>query len=92
MRILHLDEFEVLLPIRPLLLEGGWTEADLNPSGRTVRAKAGVLHIPQILAAGYRTFAKSSLLNRLEKGPLAAWPGAHQVPHAVSILCAGRRG
>jgi len=68
MRILHLDQLEVLLPIGPLLLEGSRTEADLHPAGRAVRPKPGFLHVSQILAAGYRTFAQGSLLNRLEKG------------------------
>ena len=90
MRILDLDQFEVLLPVRPLLLQGCWAVADLNLAGRAVRAKPGFLHVAQILAAGYGTLAQGSLLNRLEKGPLAAWPdtSAYQIPHAVPILCA----
>ncbi len=86
MSILYLDQLEVLLPIRPLLKQRCRTEADLNPAGRTVRSKLGVLHVAQIPAAGYRTFAQCSLFNRLEKGPLAAWPetGAHQIPHRIS--------
>jgi hypothetical protein len=83
MRILDLDQFEVLFPVRSLFREGCRAKADLNPSGGAVRAKTGVLHVPQILAAGYGTFAQGSLLNRLEKGPLAAWPdtGAYQIAH-----------
>jgi hypothetical protein len=74
MRILHLDQFEVLLPIRSLFLQGSRTVTDLNPAGRTVGAKSGFLHVAKILALGYRTFAQSSPFYRLEKGLLAAWP------------------
>lgn len=93
MRVLHLYQFEVLLPIRPLLFEGGRTEADLNPAGRAVRAKPGFLHISQVLAAGDGTFTQSSVFNCLEQGSLVARPDtcAHQVPHAIPILCATRR-
>jgi hypothetical protein len=74
MRILHFDQFEVLLPIRPLLFQGNRTVADLNPAGSTVRAKPGFLHVSQVLAAGYGASAQSSVFNRLEKILLSAWP------------------
>jgi hypothetical protein len=90
MRILNLDELEVLFPVGPLFCEGCRAKADLNPAGRAVCAKAGVLHVPQIFAAGDRALAEGSVFNRLEKRLFAAWPdtGAHQVPHAVPILYA----
>jgi hypothetical protein len=94
MRILHLDQFEVLLPIGPLFFEGSRTVADLDPAGRTVRAKPGFSHVSQVLARGYGTFAQSSVFNRLEKSLFAARPDtcAHQIPHdsPVSILCAAK--
>ena len=67
MRILHLDQLELLLPVGPFFLQWSRTGADLNPAGRAVLAKPGVLHVAQMLAAGYRTFAQGSLLDRLEK-------------------------
>ncbi len=90
MRVLHLDQLEVLLPIGPLFLQGSRTIANLNPAGGAVLAKPGFLHVAQVLAAGYRTFAQCSAFNRLKKGPFAAWldAGAHQIPHAVPILAA----
>src|SRR5580704_14555784 len=66
-RILHLHQFEVLLPIGPLLFQGSRTVADFNPAGSTVRTKPGFLHISQVLAACYRASAQSSVFNRPEK-------------------------
>ena len=71
MRILHFDQFEVLLPIGPLFLQGRRTVANFNPPGRAVRAKPGFLHVSEVFAAGDRTSAQSSVLNRLKKRPLA---------------------
>ena len=71
-RVLHLDQIEVLLPIGPLFLEGSWTIAHLNPAGRAVLAQPSVLHVSEVLASGYRTFAQGSAFNRLEKSPFAA--------------------
>jgi len=87
MRILHLDQLEVLLPIGPLLFEGSRAVADLNPAD-AVRAKPSVLHVSQVLAAGYGTLAQGPVCDRLKKGLLGAWPdtGAHQISHAVPIL------
>ena len=73
-RILHLHQFEVLLPIGPLLFQGSRTVADLNPAGSTVRAKPGFLHVSQILAACYGASAQCSVFNRPEKKLLSAWP------------------
>jgi hypothetical protein len=94
MRILHLDQVEVLLPIGTLLFERSRAVADLNPAGCSVRAKPRFPHVSQVLGASDGTFAESSLFNRLEKGRLAAWldTRAYQIPH-IPILCAanGRR-
>src|ERR1700683_1651169 len=88
MRILHLDQFEVSLPIGALFLEWSRTVADLNPPGGAVRAKPGLLHVSQVFAPGDGTSTQCSLFNGLKKGPLSAGldAGAHQVPHDAPIL------
>jgi hypothetical protein len=63
-RILDLDELEVLLPIRAFFLQGRWTVADLHPPGRAVIGNPSVVHISQVLAAGDRTFAKRPVFDR----------------------------
>jgi hypothetical protein len=55
MRILHLDQLEGLLPIRPLFLKRNWTIANLHTAGRAVPANPG---IPHVLAPGYGTLAE----------------------------------
>src|SRR5258707_1312203 len=40
--VLHLDQFEVLLPVRPLLGQRRGAEADLDPLDGTIVAQAGV--------------------------------------------------
>jgi hypothetical protein len=65
MRVLHLDQIEVLLPVGSLFLEGSRTIANLNPAGSAVLAKSGFAHVPQVLAFGYGTIAQGSVFNRL---------------------------
>jgi hypothetical protein len=57
MGVLHLHQFQVLLPVRPLLFERGRTVADFDPAGRAVGAKPGFLHVAEVLGPGDRTFA-----------------------------------
>jgi hypothetical protein len=93
MRVLHLDQLEVPLPIWSLLLQGSRAVADLNPPGRAVVAESGFLHVSQVLASGYGAAAQSSAFNRLRERLFAAWldTGTHQIPHGVPILRARRR-
>src|SRR5579862_642503 len=44
-RILDLDQLEVLLPIGPLFLQRTRTVANLNPTGRAVWTEPGLLHV-----------------------------------------------
>ncbi|MGA8552946.1 MAG: hypothetical protein WB630_00895, partial [Candidatus Acidiferrales bacterium] len=47
-RVLNLGQFEVLLPIGLLFLQRSRTVANLDPTRRTVFAKARVVHVSQI--------------------------------------------
>ena len=94
MRVLHFDEIEVLLPIRPLFKEGRRAVADFDPAGGAVGAKAGVLHISKVFAAGDGASAEGAVFDRLEERLLAVGldSGAHQVAHGVFILLLIRLG
>ena len=50
--IFDVDELEVLLPVRPLLLEGLRTEADFHPLCASIGEESRLLHVVQVLVAG----------------------------------------
>jgi len=62
-RVLHVSQLEVLLPIGSLFEQRTGTVTNLNPAGRAVIAKPGFLHVAQVFAFRNRTFTKRLILN-----------------------------
>jgi hypothetical protein len=62
-RVLNLQEIEVLLPVRTFFLKRRGTVANCNPLNATILELTGFSHISEILISGHRASAKGSLLN-----------------------------
>src|SRR5438552_14774227 len=53
--ILHAEELEILLPIRPLLGQWLLAETDFHPGDRPIGIHPCLFHIPEIFVSGNRT-------------------------------------
>ena len=86
-RVLHAEEIEVGLPIRPLLGERRGTEAGLHPLDPTVRERAGLFHVVEILVAGDRTRPERAIfdssIERLAATRLDA--GGDEISHDFDV-------
>src|SRR5687768_14625855 len=67
MRILHLHQLEILLPIRPLFLQRRGTETDFHPADAAVAADAGVGHVAEVFIARHRAAPKGLVLDGAEQ-------------------------
>src|SRR5262249_42532588 len=86
MRILHARELEVLVPVGPLFEKRRRAVTDLHPAGSLIREGPRILHVPQMLAFGYRALTEIFLPDGLEQVGLAAWlnTASHQVAPGYS--------
>src|SRR5207244_12457320 len=86
-RVLHPHQFEILLPVRPLLLQRQVAEADLDPLDGAAVAEPGLLHVPQILVAGYGAGPQRPAFDGPEQVglPPRLDPGRYQIAHAETL-------
>ena len=70
-RVLHLDQLEILLPVRTLFLQRRWAVTDFDPPHRLVGTNPRLIHIAQVFFPRDRAFAKCTALNRLQQRPPA---------------------
>jgi len=63
MGILHSDEFEIIFPVRALLLKGRGAVADLDPAGRLVGKQPRIVHVAEVLTLRYRAFAQRTAID-----------------------------
>ena len=87
MRVLHLDEIEIFLPVRPLFLERRRAVAHLDPLDRAVAQAARAFHVAQIFAAGNRTGAERAVFDGIGERLLASCfhPSCHQIAHILIL-------
>ena len=88
MRVAHVHELEVILPIGAFLGEGRRTVADLDPPNRFILELARQLHVAHVLVTGNRTGAECLLLDRLGQGRFTAGSdmGGDEVTHGYIVL------
>jgi hypothetical protein len=88
MRILNLQQVEVLLPIWPFFLKRRRTITNLNPLNGSVIALSSLFHVPKVFAAGDRPPAERSFINgSVESFPPAGFHfGGNQVSHEEIVL------
>jgi hypothetical protein len=86
-RVLHLDQLKILLPIRSLFLERCRAIADFDPSHRLVSINPRFVHVAQVLVSSDRASAQCAALNRFLERPLATifHPRSHEVSHVFRI-------
>jgi hypothetical protein len=65
-RILGLDELEILFPVGAFFLKRSRAVTNLDPPYSLIRKKAGVAHITEIFAFGQRALAQGPTLNGVQ--------------------------
>src|SRR5439155_17218450 len=63
-RVLYSHEIEILLPMRPFLLQRRRAEAHLDPLHAAVLELTRLIHVSQILIARDRSFAERAVIDR----------------------------
>src|SRR5580693_8525786 len=83
MRVLHAQQFEVLLPIRAFLRQWRRTETNLDPSYRTITTRPSVFHVFEIFVAGDGALAQGSFINGMHESQLLSrlHPCFNEVAH-----------
>ena len=87
MRVLHTSQLKVLLPIIALFLQRSRAIANLDPAGRVVLAKPGLLHVSQVFAFGNRTSPQGSILDCFQEALFATTFHSRpdQITHKVNF-------
>ncbi len=88
MRILNLQQVEILFPIWPLFLKGCWAITNLNPLDGAVFALPRLRHIAEVFAASHRTSAEGAFFNSAVEGfPLTGFDfGGDEISHEEIVL------
>src|SRR4051794_7432364 len=73
MRILHADQLEILLPVRPLLRHRDVAEAAFAPAEGSIVPQPRIGHVPQILPARARAPPQPAALDRLQRRRFLPW-------------------
>jgi cyclase len=88
MCILNARQLEILLPIRPLLLQRRWAITNLDPSREPIGTRPRIAHVTQVFAPGNRTPSQRSVVDGAKQRILTPRPysRSYQIPHSVFIL------
>src|ERR1700674_531711 len=84
-RILHLDQLKILLPVRTLFLQRRGAIADFDPAHGLVGTNPRLCHVAQVFPLRDRPFAQRPALNGFQQPSLATilHPRSYQVPHTL---------
>ena len=87
MRVAHVHELEVILPVGTFLGEGRRTVANLYPPNGSILEPARHFHVAQVLVTGNRTGAECLLPDRLRQGRFAAGSdtSCDDIPHGLIV-------
>lgn len=69
MSIFHAQQVEVLLPIRPLLLQRCAAKTHFHPLRRVIAGQPGLLHVTDVFVACYRSLAQRAKVDRAQQPP-----------------------
>ena len=85
MRVLHLEQFKVFLPIGTFFIERSVAETHFNPARRVISCQSCLLHVMQVFVASDGAATKYAGPNRLKQRWRAIRFDArlYQVPHCV---------
>jgi len=83
-RILYLQQFKVLFPVRTFLLKWRSAKADFHPGADAVVVDTGLSHILKVFVAGHGASTKRARFNRRQKGSFLSRSQFRfdQIPHS----------